>query len=507
MKYVLFIICLFVWNAEARPSRHSYKKSRAIREKMKDRIQLSQALALIANEKYAEGVQKLFLISKNPRLKGNRAEIRYELGKALLRMKLLHVASFQFLSVIKMRDRKFSKLAFYRLSEIASIIGNNQMIQFVIENGGVQKVKRLQKHSLYYYWGRYELSKNNFRKAISYFKKIPESSSFYTKAQYHIGLSYAEKKETQKAINSFKNILSRNNKIVNPARVAALMGIARVYYQAEKWNLAIQYYRMIPRDTSDWHNMLFESSWALLRDGKFRSAMNSFITLHSSYYNNVYQPGSLLLRGIIYMYICKYDEMEKALSLFKLTYKPLYNQVNRILSSSSNFYYTNLVRSLNSSSNAFPLSVASRISKEYNFELMDRYVKYLQSELLIVRAQPQYWRASQVGRYAEDLIEKHSKRAQSNINKSIRQHLLSMKSELKNFLNQEKYLRYESLRGKRELLKRKIKSKHFGNVQITASTSRDYFVQNGFEYYPFQGEYWLDELGNYHYVASQSCRL
>ena len=56
------------------------------------------------------------------------------------------------------------------------------------------------------------------------------------------------------------------------------------------------------------------------------------------------------------------------------------------------------------------------------------------------------------------------------------------------------------------MLKKKITSKHLGSVQIIEGTSRDFFVQNGFEFYPFQGEYWLDELGNYHYVGTQSCR-
>ncbi len=493
-------------SAEARTSKYSLQKSRQIRNKMKDRIQLSQALALISNGKYEKGVQKLFMMSKSATLKKRRTEIRYELGKALVKMKLFHVASFQFLSVIQSGNSKFAQRALAHLSEIASLIGNSQMIQFAVENGGAQKVKGAYRYSLYYYWGKHELSSKKYRKAAIYFKKIPKHSPLYSKAQYHLGLSYAERKRTRRATDAFKNILSKTSKVTDSVRVAALMGIARVYYQAKRWDLAIQYYRRIPRDTPEWHDMLFESSWALLRGGKFRSAMNSFLTLHSDYYDKVYQPGSLLLRGIIYMYICKYSEMEKVLSLFKITYQPLYKKVNRILSSSSQFYYANLTRSLRSSSNSFPPVIANRISREYDFELLNRYVRYLQSELRVIQGRPQYWRASQIGRYSENLVEKYLKRAQSNINKNIKQHLLVMKSELRSLLNQEKYLRYESLRGKRELLKRKIKSKHFGNVQITASTSRDYFIQNGFEYYPFQGEYWLDELGNYHYVGSQNCR-
>ena len=507
MKYIILSFFLLISGADAFAKKYSNKKSRQIRSKMKDRIQLSQALSLISKKRYAEGAQKLFTMTKSTHLKSSRDEIRYELGKVLVDMKLFHVASFQFLSVIKSGSPKFARKALIELSQIAALIGNQQMIQFVVEQGGGTKVKGTHRYSLYYYWGKYKLSQKKYKTATKYFKKIPRHSPLYSEAQYHLGLSYAERKSTRSAIKAFKNILSKNTHVTDSARVAALMGIARVYYQIKKWDLAMQYYRRVPRDTSDWHDMLFESSWTLLRAGKFRSAMNSFLTLHSNYYDNVYQPGSLLLRGIIYMYICKYEEMEKVLSLFKMTYQPLYKKINNILSSSSRHHYTNLNRSIRSSSNKFPILVAKRISKEYDFELNDRYIQYLQQELGIIQNQPQYWRASQIGRYSENLVGKHLKLAQSSINKNIRQHLVSMRTELKNFLNQEKYLRYESLRGKRELLKRKIKSKHFGSVPITANKSRDYFIQNGFEYYPFQGEYWLDELGNYHYVASQSCRI
>ena len=508
MKYIILSFFLILGSADAfAKTKYSNKKARQIRSKMKDRIQLSQALSLVSSGSYAEGAQKLFVMTKKSNLKSIRDEIRYELARALVKMKLFRVASIQFFSVVKTGRPKFARKSLVELSKIASLIGNEQMIQFVVEQGGGSKVKGTHRHSLYYHWGKYKLSQKKYRTSNKYFKKIPRHSPLYSKAQYHLGLSHSERKHTKSAVKAFKNILSKNTKTTDPARVAALMGIARVYYQRKQWDSAMKYYRRIPRDTPEWHDMLFESSWALLRAGKFRSAMNSFLTLHSSYYDSVYQPGSLLLRGMIYMYICKYEEMEKVLSLFKVTYQPLYKKVNKVLSSSSRYYYTNLNRSIRSSSEVFPVLIAKRISKEYDFELKDRYIKYLQEELQIIQDQPQYWRASQIGRYSESLVERHMRIAQSNINKNIRQHLVSVRSELKNFLNQEKYLKYESLRGKRELLKRKIKSKHFGSAPITASASRDYFIQNGFEYYPFQGEYWLDELGNYHYVATQSCRI
>ncbi len=96
-------------------------------------------------------------------------------------------------------------------------------------------------------------------------------------------------------------------------------------------NYAIEAYREVPRDTPLWHDTLFESSWAMLRSGRFRSALSNFQSLHSTYYEDFYLPESLLLRAIVYLYICKYDEMEKVLNLFNRIYRPVYKNIEKAL--------------------------------------------------------------------------------------------------------------------------------------------------------------------------------
>ena len=512
MKFQLYCVVFFLLFSSQGFSqskkRHNYSSKRAgeIRKKVRANIQLVRALELIKKQDYQEGSKKLFLISQSPKYKNRRSEIRYQLGVALLRMGLLSAASFQFLSVVKKGNRHYTRLSLERLSEIAARVGNEQTIQFAIQQGGAQKVKGKYRDALYYQFGKYEMNERNYRKAASYFKRVSFSSPVYNKAMYNLGLSYAEQKKNREAVRAFSKILSKNKKITDPVRVSALMGIARVYYQAKKWDSAIKYYRQIPRDTSFWHDMLFENSWALLRAGKFRSALNGFQTLHSDYYDDVYQPGSLLLRAIIYMYICKYDEMEKMLTLFKRTYSPVHGRVRGILSSSSSLYYSKLLRSLEEGRGDFPVIIAQRIYREGDFNWLNKYIESLQSERNKIKGLPYSWRASKVGQYALRLVDENLRKSKRQMNRVIRRHLVFFQNELNGFVNQEKYLRYESLRGKREQLKKKITAKHLGNVQIIEGTSRDFFVQNGFEFYPFRGEHWLDELGNYHYVGTQSCR-
>ena len=130
--------------------------------------------------------------------------------------------------------------------------------------------------------------------------------------------------------------------MTDKARVDALMGKARIFYQKKNWDEAIEAYRTVPRDSEFWHDTIFESSWAMLRSGRFRSAMSNFQTLHSAFYENFYLPESLLLRSIVYLYICKYDEMDKTLNLFGRIYKPVYHNIEQIITTvnSSDKYFT-----------------------------------------------------------------------------------------------------------------------------------------------------------------------
>ena len=61
------------------------------------------------------------------------------------------------------------------------------------------------------------------------------------------------------------------------------------------------------------------------------------------------------------------------------------------------------------------------------------------------------------------------------------------------------------INGKKETIKKRIAGKDLTDLQVDDKQDRSFYVQNGYEYYPFQGEYWLDEVGNYHYLGKQSC--
>ena len=96
-------------------------------------------------------------------------------------------------------------------------------------------------------------------------------------------------------------------------------------------------------------------------------------------------------------------------------------------------------------------------------------------------------------------------KAQAKGGAIARNHLIAMQSELLEFSEQKELVKFEMLKGQRDTIKQRISGRTFEDLSVEENRNRDYYVQNGYEYWPFKGEYWLDELGNYHYLGVQAC--
>ncbi len=81
---------------------------------------------------------------------------------------------------------------------------------------------------------------------------------------------------------------------------------------------------------------------------------------------------------------------------------------------------------------------------------------------------------------------------------------MNIRTELADLYEQASFIRYEMIAGKKEVVKKRISGSDLPDT-VDAKVDREFYVQNGYEYYPFRGEYWLDEIGNYHYLGQQSC--
>lgn len=478
---------------------------------------LADALTLAKAGKYAEASKRLFQLSYSPRYRDKRMQIKYILGMTLHQMKLNQVAAFQFIGVIKEGNNKYIKQSLEKLSLAADSLGDDTLLNYAISRINVDEFPRVHRDMLHFRIGEYQMRNKQFEAAAQSFSRVSRGTSSFNTAKYQQGLAYAEANQLDRALSAFEELIqARSGAAINDkSKVAGMMGKARVLYQKKQWDQAIETYRDVPRDSEFWHDTIFESSWAMLRSGRFRSSLSNFHTLHSAFYEDNYLPESLLLRAIVYLYICKYDEMDKVLNLFSTIYKPVYSQIDKTLQmTDSPDRYFNMINDmmkqnkrgkLDKQSLPIPYIVAQKIVREADFQNSFQYIRKLLEERKRVQTLAGGWGNSPVGQYAVKVLNTRIQKAKEKAGKIVRNHLLLIREELVDQIEQEGFARYEMINGRKESLKKKIAGKELPDQQVDESNQRDYYIQNGYEYWPFRGEYWLDELGNYHYVGTQSC--
>lgn len=480
------------------------------------RRQLSQALQLSQSGQYQAAAVQLFSLARRPELANDKAQIKYILGLMLTELNLNQIAAFQFVDVIRNKNSRYTKLAIEKLATVADELGDDTLINYAMSRVEVNDVPESNRDMVQFRIGEIKMRNKRFQEAIQIFSNIGIGSRYYGQALFQKGLAYLELNRTQEAIQVFQTMASARRKagITDTNRVAALLGIARAHYQSKDWDAAIAAYQEVPRDHFLWHEALNEQTWAMLRGARFRSVLSQFQSIHAPFYEDDFNPESLILRSIVYLYICKYDEMEKVLTLFEKTYGPVRSQVSIFLKNFSNplSYYLEIEKwqiqqKLSIEERAalkIPFMVAENISNLGSVRRSLNYLKRLDAERKMIDANASL-KSTSLGRYALKVLNTRSQNTKINIGEVAKVQMTNMRSELKDYYEQVSFARYEMISAQKETVKKRIQGTDLPEARVDDNRSRDFYVQNGYQYYPFNGEYWLDEIGNYQFLGKSSC--
>jgi tetratricopeptide (TPR) repeat protein len=456
-------------------------------------------------------------------------QIRFILGRTLQELKLHQVSAFPYYEIIRSEGKtnpknKYVRQSLERLTVAADQLESDILLNYAVKQINEEDFPASNRDMLFFRRGEVRSRDGDFVEAAKEFNRVRSTSIFYNRARYQIALSLVEAGQLEKAENVYAALaeVSSDAGVTNKVRVNAMMGKARTLYQRKLFAEAIDSYREIPRDTEQWHDALFESTWALLQDGRFRSALSNFHSLHSPFYDEFYQPESLLLRAIVYHYICRYDEMETTLRLFERVYGPVSRELRSTLMSTSPSSAVSLYREVRKidesleelkktakakrqSQSQVPFLVAKQVLREGDVRRNLSYIRNLEMERKKIEQAPATWRESRVGRYARRVVERRIDATQSATGRLIRRHLERIQVELSGHFEQSSLIRLDMLSGKKESVKKEIVGKGLLRDTVDDQQDRNFYIQNGYDFWPFKGEYWLDEIGNYHYLGVKAC--
>jgi len=295
-------------------------------------------------------------------------------------------------------------------------------------------------------------------------------------------------------------------------RELAMMQLARVHYGARQNRKAIYYYQRVARGNEQWLEALFEASWANYRIGQFEQALGNLITLSSPFFRDEYFPEALILKAVIYYENCRYRESSAILEDFERIYLPVHDELDALLKRPLDAaeYYNVLADVQKKNKEQRPDATQAILERILRLALTDQDLKKTNDSILELEAELDgYGSRGDTFKYSElskTLIEELKAQRETLIGKAglmARSKLERELGELKKLLANALRIKFETTTKEKEFLQDQLRAG--GDKEIVKKYRFSVAVADDELYWPFEGEYWRDELGTYQYTLTKGC--
>ena len=334
----------------------------------------------------------------------------------------------------------------------------------------------------------------------------------FGRARFLDGLVLYAQGDDQGAIEVFKEVV----RLTNPKKAShtdqdlrelAFLQLARIHYQNRQNRYAIFYYGKMPWGGERWLEGLWEASYAHYRVGDYEKTLGNLITLQSPYFRDEYFPESYILKAIVYYENCRYPEARQVLEQFSRTYEPVYDELVKVTGSQKSPQgFFELVRDAAKAPGGGPARKIMRVAYS------DQTVKRLADSIEEIEREMDEgiggrraeFRQSQL---AKDLVQKLQASRAALVDEAgarTRAKLEWERDGLRQLLAQALRIQIEVSRKEREALEGSLAKG--SQVEVVRDLKYSHAVSDEHLYWPYEGEFWRDELGTYSYTLTKGCK-
>ncbi|MBN8231463.1 adventurous gliding motility protein GltC [Corallococcus macrosporus] len=519
--------------------------------KTADRQRLDAAISLFKNDEYEKAAMASHELLGDPKLQGLHVEARYVLAKSLYRMGLYHSSLGEFSKILAAGpSTKFFKTSLEWLFFISRKTQNETVILDEIARYANYEFPEKFRNEFRYLLARYHFVRGraldqvgqteNADKSFEEVKRlaltIPRTDPFYPRAKYLEGLAFfrngtAHKDAAAKrgntdvmaSVEAMKEVVrltrpqagrtGEQAKLDKSLRELAFMQLARTHYGMQQNRFSIFYLNKVERGNTQWLEALFESSWANYRIGQYEQALGNLITLSSPFFREEYFPEALILKAVIYYENCRYRESNLILQDFERTYLPVHDELDALVKKNmeASEYYTVLADVQKKNKDGLEKNGTDvLLERILRLALTDQDLKKTNDSILELEGEMDLFsNKGDTFKYSEltkQLLEELKVQRTSLISKAgimAKGKLESELGALKLLLANGLRIKFETTTKEKEFLEEQLKAG--GRTAIVKKYKYSVAVADDQLYWPYEGEYWRDELGTYQYTMTKGC--
>jgi hypothetical protein len=500
--------------------------------------QAAQAKRLFDGEKWSEAALALYRVYKGETGddEGNKQLAQYHLAIALYRLKFYQAAYAYFSEISdKPNHLKFNETLLW-LSKLATDLPEPADIVERVGKYNDEQIARFNNANqrdlfwqLNYLLGRYKYRNRQYEDALRLFGKVDRQSKYYVQGQFFSGISNVQLRKSVPAVQSFQRVVGAIDEGVEGVedesrmRDLAFLSMARTYYSAsihldennapsidsQKLSAAVKYWNKVDVASEYWLDGLFEESWAYFMAGDYSHALGNIHTLEAPYFPKSFYPEAGVLKAVIYFANCQYDDATAIVAQFQQKYQPIYNDLSDVLKrfkgdNQEEPFYKFLKDVRDGKADLKP-----RIKPIVENALSDRqllrnleYVGALDKESNRFKTAGHTFQNSTLGGDVKDALQLARDIAVRNAGQLAKDRYQRNLDELNEHLRDSAKILIDITAAQRNQLDTAI-----AGGQVTAAESKANVVKPDEEHiiWPFDGEYWRDELGFYRQTITSKC--
>jgi tetratricopeptide (TPR) repeat protein len=290
----------------------------------------------------------------------------------------------------------------------------------------------------------------------------------------------------------------------------ANLNLGRTYYAIGNFERAIEHFEATPRSSPLWFESLYEAAWAYFRIGRLSGALSHLQTVDSPFFDNVYHPDATLLRTLLFYYLCKYVDGQVMLNEFTTEHYAIAKDLDKAISAADkdpgklfdSLYAWKSARK--EGGIALPESVKQFFATDESLLRIGDYVAGIDAEMASIGRGRTGWERSSLRRDLDAALIARKDGATSGKGREVLARLRGMHITLGGHLGNAELYKIEMITAEKNI----YDAAYRGNLmEKMAKRGLDRSVPEGYRYWPFEGEYWIDEIGWYEVNTINECLM
>jgi tetratricopeptide (TPR) repeat protein len=487
-----------------------------------DPREIKHAIKLIRAQKPIEASYRLFSLLSEGKYPEFESKIHYYLARALSDFEMYHSAQYYYLQVIKRGPADpYFNYALPKMVALARFTDDDTDLARIAKQLPPERYPRQAKNHLHYLLGVQEYNKGELAAARGNFEKISSKSAFYLPSRYVEGVIFNEQEKYKSAVRAFRDVYREEVEVyndpreirkINDLRDLSLINIASIYYGIGRYEESTSYYQKVSRKSQYWAESMFRDAWSNLHLGQLNVTLGKVLTVESPYFIDTdFIPEAKILKALTYFQLCEYNRVEKIINEFDSTYQPMKAEITSFLAD----YETKEQRRLADQAwnryfgtdvdgnTVLPQSFFSRLLKNQDLAGIVRHLEMMDEEMRRIDSEKPQWRDT-VGVHLKKVIEKDRLTYERRAGRMLLAEMQRQSEMLAALLSQSQIIGFEVVDAQR--LDYEYKA---SNLEALADQSKfdvDFATSPDLIYWPFNGEFWADELGYYNYTEQSSCQ-